>query len=132
MVSTDIYQSPSMRIILGTIICGCILEDMTHVRNHEGRVSVHAILEFGENGSMDAMQEAAFHGLLVLLRVVFGGYGFLMLLPALTQGGNSEHGSSPDDGSDWKGRASERVERMFTVLCRGRTTSLLDLFWILQ
>jgi hypothetical protein len=48
---------------------------------------------------MDALLEAAFHGFLVLLRIVFGGHGFLMLLPAFTQHGKSEHGSSPDDDS---------------------------------
>lgn len=50
---------------------------MTHMRNHEGRTSVNAVRNFIESGSVEALFEGAFHGILVFLRIVFGGYGFL-------------------------------------------------------
>ncbi len=60
---------------------------------------MNALLEVVENGSMEALRKAAFYGFLVLLRIVFGGYGFLVLLPVLTQDRNIRHGSSTEDES---------------------------------
>ena len=66
----------------------------------QGRTSIHAILEVVENGSTEAPRKIAFHGLLVVLRIVFCGYGLLILLPVLTQDLNTGYGSSPED--EWR------------------------------
>jgi hypothetical protein len=97
--TTPIDQSPNIRIILGSFILGCTLEVIVHEQNYETSPVLNAIVAFADTGAEVALVTAIYYSILLLFRIAFMGYGFVMMLPTLVGDDSRQNDSAAVENS---------------------------------
>jgi hypothetical protein len=73
----------NIRLIIGTLFFACCLESFSHDTNYGRGGIVFALESIFENGTREDVARVVVYGLLAFMRIVFEGYGVVMLLPWL-------------------------------------------------
>ena len=96
-------KPPSIRIVLGVFFLGCVLEVSSHDQEYTLGGLEFALEAIFGNGSSTDKTEAIVHGIAILMRIMFGGYGIVTAMRGFLLDQNRQSDAVMVDGSAAKG-----------------------------